>query len=578
MKTYWKYVKPYLPYFIIGPILMLTEVAGEVTLPKLMSLIINIGVPDNNLHYIVKTGILMMLVIFVMLIGGVGAHYFSAKASVSFAYDLRNDAFSKVQEFSFRNIDAFSTGSLVTRLTNDVTQLQNILRMMMIMLLRAPGMLIGALIMAALLNAKLAVVIGIVVIILSVIIVIMVIIANPRFQAMQEKIDKLNSAIQENLTNARVIKSFVRNDYEEKKFRVANTDLRDSGLHAFQVVIFAMPIMMAAMNITTLAVVWLGGVDVINGKMPIGDLTAFITYIVQILVSLMMLAMILLQFSRAAASSKRIKELLRAEIDLSDKDAARKDAIISEGKIEFKNVAFRYKEEEGENVLEDISFTIQPGELVGIIGSTGCGKTSLVQLIPRLYDATAGEVLIDGINVKDYQKKHLYENIGMVLQKNVLFSGTIMENLKWGDADASEEEIYRVTEMAQADNFVKAMPEGYETILGQGGVNLSGGQKQRLCIARTLLRKPKILILDDSTSAVDTATETRIRECFKNELADATKIIIAQRITSVEGADKIIVMDNGRITGMGTHAELLISSDEYKEIYYSQKDKEAAIS
>ncbi len=574
MKRYKKYITPYKSAFICGPILMLTEVAGEIALPKLMSMIINNGVANRDIGYIIEIGILMFATALIMAAGGVGAAYFAAKASISFTTDLRRDVFAKVQQFSFKNIDDFSTGSLVTRLTNDIQQMQNLIMMALRMMLRAPGMLIGALIMAFVMNARLAMVILVVIPVLTGTIALILKTAFPRFQVMQEAIDKLNSGIQEALTNVRVIKSFVREDLEEEKFKNNNNNLRDKGLSAMNVVIITMPVMMLAMNITTLAVVWYGGNIIIAGEMQVGDLTAFTTYIVQILMSLMMLSMIFLQSSRAMASAKRVNEILDTTIDLTDEHSARKDARVTKGRVEFQDVSFRYGGEDDGMVLEHISFTASPGETIGIIGSTGSGKTTLVQLIPRLYDACGGRVLVDGIDVKDYSLDHLREGVGMVLQKNVLFSGTIEENLRWGNEDASIEEIREMAKSAQADGFVTSFKQGYKTEMGQGGVNVSGGQKQRLCIARALLKKPKILILDDSTSAVDTATEAKIRECFATTLKDTTKFIIAQRIGSVENADRILVLDDGKIEAMGTHEELLKTSTAYQEIYYSQRDKE----
>ena len=578
VKRYAAYIKPYLSAFLLAPLLMLTEVFGEILLPKFMSMIINNGVADRDTGYIIRMGIIMVLTAIVMALGGVGGAYFSAKASICFTSDLRDALFAKVQNFSFKNIDQYSTGSLVTRLTNDVQQVQNVTMMGLRLLFRAPGMLIGALIMAFLMNAKLALVILIVIPFLSIAIVTIMVKAFPRFTLMQKKIDKLNSGIQEALTNVRLIKSFVREDYEEEKFQTMNQDLKDSSLNAMKIVITTMPIMMFAMNVTTLAVVWYGGNIIIAGNMQVGDLTAFTTYIVQILMSLMMLSMVLLQSSRAIASVKRISEVLDTEIDLTDENASRKDLKVTEGKVEFKDVAFSYSNEGGEKILEHINFTAEPGKVLGIIGTTGSGKTSLVQLIPRLYDVTEGQVLVDGVDVREYSLKNLRDGVGMVLQKNVLFSGTIDENLRWGNEEASEEEVRNAAEAAQADGFVTSFTNGYDSDLGQGGSNVSGGQKQRLCIARALLKKPKILILDDSTSAVDTATEAKIRESFSTTLKDTTKIIIAQRIGSVESADKIIVLDDGRIIGMGTHEELMKNCEAYQEIYYSQRDREKEVS
>ena len=486
---------------------------------------------------------------------------------------MRKDLFNQIQKFSFNNIDQYNTGSLVTRLTNDITQIQMMIQMMLRLALRAPGMLIGALIMAFTLNGKLALTILCVIPLLSIAIYSIMKIGLPRFTDMQRKLDTLNTTTQENLTNIRVVKSFVREQFEEEKFKKANMDLKESTIKAMKVVIFTMPVMTLAMNITTLAVVWFGGNQVITGSMPPGVLTAFVNYVVQILISLMMVSMIILNSSRTIASARRINEVLDTEIDLIDEEARHKDLIVQYGKIEFRNVYFKYYKNNEKWILENINLVINPGETLGIIGSTGCGKSSLVQLIPRLYDVDRGEVLVDDVNVKDYSLKNLREGVGIVLQKNVLFSGTIKENLKWGDENASDDEIYKYAESAQAHGFISSLEAGYDTELGQGGVNLSGGQKQRLCIARTLLKKPKILILDDSTSAVDTATEAKIRESFRKELKGTTKIIIAQRISSVMDADKIIVLDNGKITGIGTHEELLKNCEAYSEIYYSQMDK-----
>ena len=572
LKRYKKYITPYLSAFVIGPLMMLTEVAGEVMLPKFMSMIINNGVASRNVAYIGKMGTLMVLTVLFMAVGGILGAYFSAKASISFTSDMRNDLFRKVQQFSFENIDGYSTGSLVTRLTNDVQQVQNVLMMGLRMALRAPGMFLGALIMAFMMNRQLAVIILIVIPLLLAAIILILKTAFPRFGEMQRRLDRLNSGIQESLTNVRVVKSFVREAHEIEKFSRLNRDLKESSLRALRIVIITMPVMMFAMNVTTLAVVWYGGNIIIAGKMPVGDLTAFTTYIVQILMSLMMLSMVFLQSSRASASMKRINEIFDTEIGLNDDNAKNKDKKVTEGRVEFKNVSFGYSGENGRKdlVLEGISFTAEPGQTIGIIGSTGSGKTSLVQLIPRLYDVTGGEVLVDGVNVKEYSLKHLREGVGMVLQKNVLFSGTIEENLRWGNEDAPMEDVIRFSESAQADPFVKTFKNGYDTEMGQGGVNVSGGQKQRLCIARALLKRPKILILDDSTSAVDTATEAKIRESLYHDLKDTTKIIIAQRISSVQEADQILVLEDGKIIGHGTHEELLKTCETYSEIYTTQ--------
>ena len=573
MKRWLNYAKPYWPYFIIGPLCMIVEVIGEIALPALYAKIVDVGIETHNVGFIVGVCALMILTAVLMMTGGVGGAYFAAKASVNVAADVRRDVYAKIQRFSFANIDHFSTGSLVTRLTNDVTQVMNMINMLMRMCLRSPGMLIGALIMAISMNPSLATVLAVTIPLLIVVIIVVVRIGFPRFSRMQSKVDALNNKIQEDLTNVRVIKSFVREDYEKERFAEANGNLKSTTMQALNVMIAMMPTMMLLMNFTTLAVIWFGGNQVIAGTMPVGNLTAFINYVTQILMSLMMLTMVFMNSSRALASARRISEVLDEKIDLTDENARRRDLDVVEGRVEFRNVSFRYYKNSDEKVLDNINLTIEPGETVGIIGSTGCGKTTLVSMIPRLYDTDEGDVLVDGVSVRDYDLTRLRNGVGMVLQKNVLFSGTIEENLRWGDESASMEQVTAAAQNAQADGFIRNFPEGYDTVLDQGGTNVSGGQKQRLCIARALLKKPKILILDDSTSAVDTATEARIRATFRNELKDSTKIIIAQRIHSVMDADKIIVLDDGRVTGIGTHDELLASNQEYQEIYYSQMDR-----
>ena len=582
MKRWLKYVKPYTLYFILGPICMLVEVAGEVFMPMFLGQMINAGV-DGTLT-VQKSILYMSLMIFtalLMMVGGVGGAYFGAKASVNYSSDVRRDVYKKVQEFSFANIDKFSTGSLVTRLTNDITQIQNFVNTLLRMCLRSPGILIGALIMSISLRPSLSVVFAVTIPLMLITILTVVKIGFPRFARMQAKVDKLNSTVQESVTNVRVVKSFVREDYETEKFENANRDLKQTGISAMKVMILTGPFMTLFMNITTAAVVWVGAKLVMGGganAMPPGDLSQFISYVNQILMSLMMLTMMFMMSSRAIASAKRVAEVLNEKPDINDASATQKEATVKHGDIEFRHVTFRYYKNSEDSVLDDINLKIKAGSVVGIIGSTGCGKTSLVSLIPRLYDADEGEVLVDGINVKDYGLHNLREGVGMVLQKNILFSGTIEDNLRWGDQNADMNEIEAAAKSAQADGFVKSFTDGYQAELEQGGVNVSGGQKQRLCIARALLKKPKILILDDSTSAVDTATEAKIREQFRTGLKDSTKIVIAQRITSVMDADQIVVMNDGRITGVGTHEELLAGNEEYREIYDSQmeqKKKEA---
>ena len=569
MKRYGKYIRPCWYAFILGP-----EVAGEVLLPSFMADIINVGAANHDVGYIVQKGIIMILTAFIMMAGGVGGAWFASVAAINFGAGLRRDAFKKIQTFSFSEIDRFSTGSLVTRLTNDITQVQNLIMMALRMMLRAPGMLIGAIIMAFLMDRELAAVFLIVLPVMTVVILLLLRIAYPRFEFMQKKLDALTSNIQEVLTNVRVIKSFVREDYESARFEKSNAELKESSLNAFKIAVAQMPLMMLFMNLTTLVVVWLGGNQILGGKMQVGDLTAFTTYIVQVLMSLMMLAMVFLQSSRAFASGRRINEVMDTKVSLTDDHAAYPEAVVKSGKIEFQNVSFRYYKDSAEKVLDQINLTIEPGQMIGIIGSTGCGKTTLVSMIPRLYDVDEGKVLVDGIDVRDYSLNHLREGVGMVLQKNVLFSGTIEENLQWGDENADKDQIREAAESAQAEGFIQKLADGYDTELVQGGNNVSGGQKQRLCIARALLKKPKILILDDSTSAVDTATDAKIRRAFLTEIPNTTKLIIAQRIGSVMEADQIIVMDGGKIVGLGKHEALLETCKAYQEIYDSQMKKE----
>lgn len=587
--NWWKYIKPYLPYFILGPLCMIIEVVGEILMPRLLAYIIDLGIDGktekvpgiilwlydkigSNAYFIVAIAVGMILTAILMMIGGVGGAYFGGKASVNFATDLRADLYKKIQSFSFSNIDHFSSASLVTRLTNDITQLQNFVNMMLRMFFRSPGMLIGALIMATSLNPSLSTVLAVSVPVMLVSIGCIVVRGFPLFGKMQTKIDALNARVQENLTNVRVVKSFVREDFEEEKFNQANSDLKNTAGRAMKNMILMSPVMTFIMNATSIAVYWFGGQQLLGGEMGTGDFASFVTYITQILSSLMMVTFLFMMFSRSMASAKRIAEVMNEEIDIVDL-AKSSDHTVQRGEIEFRNVSFRYYKDSVGKVLDNINLKINAGDTVGIIGSTGCGKTTLVSMIARLYDVDEGEVLVDGINVKDYSLYNLREGVGMVLQKNVLFSGSIIDNLRWGDSDATMEEIREAADYAQADGFITSFTDGYNMDLGQGGTNVSGGQKQRLCIARALLKKPQILILDDSTSAVDMATEARIRDAFKNSLNDSTKIIIAQRINSVKDADEIIVLDEGRITGVGTHEYLLENNVEYQEIYYSQMDK-----
>ena len=571
MGYWWKYIKPYLPYFIIGPFCMIVEVVGEVVLPKLLSSVID-GGRAGTLTVSGSIGILfaMIGVALLMMGGGVGGAYFGAKASVNFATDLRADAYRSVERYSFANIDKFSTGSLVTRMTNDVTQVQNFVNMLLRMALRAPGMLIAALIMSITLKPSLAVVFAVTIPIMLLSILGINLIGFRRFTQLQTKIDTLNSTVQENITNVRVVKSFVREAQETEKFSRANRNLKEAGMAAMRVMIFMEPVTTFIMYATTIVVLWFGSGFVLDGGMSVGDLSAFVVYVNQILMSIMMVTMLLMTSSRAIASAKRIRQVIDEVPDIDDANAAEPDRLVEKGSVEFRDVSFRYYKNRDEYVLKHISLSVAPGSTVGIIGSTGCGKSTLVSTVCRLYDPDEGEVLVDGVNVKDYSLTHLRDGVGMVLQKNTLFSGTIAENLRWGNESATDEEVRLAATQAQADKFVSSFPKGYDTMIEQGGTNVSGGQKQRLCIARALLKHPKVLILDDSTSAVDTATERQIRAALTESFAGTTKIIIAQRISSVMEADQIAVMNEGEIVAVGTHEELLESSPEYREIYESQ--------
>ena len=574
MDKYKPYIQKYWYNFLLGPFFMVIEAGGEFILPYINANIINNGAANGDIPYIIRNGVYMLLIAVIMLIAGVLGANFAIRGSARLAAGVREDTFCQIQKFSFANIDDFSTGSLITRITNDITQIQNFAQTLLRGFFRSPVMLIGALVMSFSLNPKLAWIIFMVVPVLAIAIAVIIRIASPRYTAMQQKIDRLNNNVGETVTNERVIKSFVREAHEKEKFSRINNDLVKKSISALKMMVLMQPISTLAINVTTLAVVWFAGKQIMVGDMALGTLTAFITYLSQILMALNFLANIVLQGTRAAASDRRITEVLQARIDLTDDNAAFSDKEVARGSITFQNVSFRYFKNNRQKVLDNINLSIDAGETVGIIGSTGSGKSTLVSLIPRLYDADEGHIFIDNIDVRDYSLFHLRESVAMVLQNNILFSGTISENLRWGNETASRENIEAAAKVAAADEFIKTFTNGYETELGQGGVNLSGGQKQRLCIARALLKKPKILILDDSTSAVDTATESSIRKALRQNMPDITKIIIAQRITSVVDADKIVVLDEGRIVGCGRHAQLLKDCKPYQEIYYSQKDKE----
>ena len=574
MKKYLPYAKKYWYSFLLGPFFMVLEACGEFILPYINANIIDKGAAEKNVPYILENGLYMVLLAAFMMITGILGANFAIRGSVRLAAGVRRDVFKRIQTFSFSNIDDFTTGSLITRITNDVTQIQNFTGTLLRGMFRSPIMLVGALVMSFTLKKELAWVIFAIVPFMALGIFLIIKTASPRYTKMQAALDGLNNNIGETVTNQRVIKSFVREEYEIERFEGRNAELVEKSTSALKVMLFMMPVSAVAINVTTLLVVWISGRQIMVGDMTIGTLTAFITYLTQILTALNFLANIILQGTRAAASDRRISEVMNATVDLTDDDAKEKERRVTRGVIEFKNVSFRYFKNNTEKVLDNINIKIGGGELIGIIGSTGSGKTTLVSMIPRLYDVDEGEVLIDGVSVKDYSLFNLREGIACVLQKNTLFAGTVAENLKWGNENAADEDLIRVSKIAQAHSFIEGFEDGYNTEIGREGSRLSGGQKQRLCIARALLKHPAIIILDDSTSAVDTATDASIRHAFREELGGVTKLIIAQRIQSVMDADKIIVLDEGKVVGVGTHPELMKSCEEYREIYLSQKDEE----
>ncbi len=561
-------LKGYGKYTLLAPVTVICEVLLEIMIPFYMAEIIDVGVANRDVPYILKTGGMMVLMALLSLVFGALSARFAAKGAMGFGKNVRKKVFHKIQEFSFANVDRFSTASLITRMTTDITITQNTFMMLIRMFVRAPIMLVSATIMAMRINRSLAGVFLVAIPVLAVALLVIMVMAFPRFRKMLLCYDSMNAAVQENLVGVRVVKSFVREDYENEKFEKEAETLRNAQFRAEKVVICNMPIMQLVVYSCIVAILWFGGNMVISGAMDNGALISFITYVSQIMMSLMMISMVFVNFVMTRASVSRICEVLDEELDIRDVDS---DAVVGEGSVVFENVSFSYAKNPDNLHLENINLAIRPGETVGIIGGTGSAKTSLVQLIPRLYDTLAGRVLVGGKDVREYSLANLRDAVSMVLQKNVLFSGTIMENLRWGNPDATEEEIIAACCAAQAHDFIMSFPKGYETELGQGGVNVSGGQKQRLCIARALIKKPKIIILDDSTSAVDTQTDAKIRKALREELSGTTVIIIAQRVSSVSEADKIVVMDDGKIDAVGTHEELLAQNDIYREVYESQK-------
>lgn len=560
-----------------SPVFITLEVICELILPLIMAEIVDVAIPAGDTAYIFRLGAVMLALSLLSMAFGVLSAKYATFASQGFGANLRQCLFDKVQEFSFADIDRFSSASLITRMTNDVNAMTMMLNMGLRMLVRTPVMLIAALGISISINPRLAVVLLVVIPLMILAIGILMKICTKLFEVMQTKIDGLNNTLQENLVAIRVVKAFVREDHERKKFQRSNDELMMAGLNVGMKVIAIMPIMMLAMNGATVAVLYLGGKMVMAEGFLLGDLQAFINYIFQILMSVMMVAMALLQLTRAQACAHRINEVLSAEPSVENKPQAQRPAQdelpAPRGRVEFRDVSFKYaRAGTGDDVLSQISFTVEPGQFVAIVGGTGTGKSSLVNLIPRFYDVTGGAVLLDGLDVRDYPLEQLRDRIGMVLQNNVLFTGTIRENLLWGRPDATEEEIIQAAKDAQAYDFIMGLPDGFDTMLTQGGTNVSGGQKQRLCIARAMLRKPAVLILDDSTSAVDSATEAAIRQSFASNLKDTTVIIIAQRISSVQYADEVLILDDGRIAGRGTHEQLLAGNAIYQEIYQSQQE------
>ena len=568
-KTVLSHVGKYKKQAVLCPVTIIGEVAMEVLIPAVMALIIDNGIKKGDIGYVAKMGGIMVLMAVFSLCFGALAARFSAVAAMGFAKNLRRALFRKVQDFSFANVDKFSTASLTTRLTTDVTNIQNAFMMFIRMAFRSPIMLVCATIMAVRQNARLSIVFLFAIPILGASIFFIISKAHPRFEKMLRQYDTMNGNVQENLVGIRVVKAFAREEYEKKRFEENTEAVRKAQFAAEKLVIMGMPIMQLVMYISIAAILYFGGNMAVDGDIATGQLSSFITYVIQILMSLMMLSMLFIMFVVSRASIQRIHEVLIEEPAIKDNDDSEVSA--NDGSIIFEDVSFSYYDDMNNLALDNINLSIESGETIGIIGGTGSSKTSLVQLIPRLYDATAGRVLVGGRDVKSYPLKNLRDQVAMVLQKNVLFSGTIRDNLRWGDENATDEEIIKACKSACAHDFIMSFPDGYDTDLGQGGVNVSGGQKQRLCIARALLKKPKIIILDDSTSAVDTATDSSIRKAFRENLADTTTIIIAQRISSVMDADRIIVMDGGRVTDVGTHDELMQKSEIYREVYESQQ-------
>lgn len=567
-KTLLKSVREYKKQSVMAPLLVVLEVFMEVLIPLEMAKIIDVGIAQGDMNYIIQRGVILVVMAMLALFFGVQAGNMAAVAGAGYAKNLRHDIFYKIQEFSFHNIDHFSTSGLVTRMTTDITNVQMAYMMSIRLLARAPIMVILSWVMTLLLNKKAALLFLIVVPVLGGTLIFIATKAHPHFIKVFDEYDVLNNSVQENVNASRVVKAFVREDYEVKKFHGISQYVYNLFTKAEKIVAWNSPVMQFVMYTVVILLVLIGGKSIIGGQMETGELTSIIVYALQIIGALMMVTFVFVMIMIAQASTDRITEVLEEVPEMQDKENAVKT--VDNGEIVFNHVNFSYAGEGGNLSLKDINLHIKSGQTIGIIGGTGSAKSTLVQLIPRLYDVTGGQVKVGGVDVRDYDLKVLRDQVSMVLQKNVLFTGTIYDNIRWGDKDASEEEVKRVCRLAQADGFVQEFPDGYNTQIVQGGNNVSGGQKQRLCIARALLKKPKILILDDSTSAVDTKTDALIRKAFREEIPDTTKIIIAQRISSIEDADQIIVLDDGKVMGVGTSEELLKTNDIYREVYESQ--------
>ncbi len=567
------YLRPYWKQALIAPLLMVVEVVCDLLLPRLLQTIVDQGVATQDIALVVRTGLLMLVVTGIGAVGGIGCTIFAVRASMNFGADLRSAVYRKVQTLSFGNLDRIGTAELVTRLTNDVNQVQEMLLMALRILVRSPLLVVGSLIMAVVTSPTLSLVLVVLMPLLLAMVVVVIKRAFPLYMRVQERLDRVNTVIQENLSGVRVVKAFVRGAHEQRRFRTANENLTDTSIQAMQLSMVTMPFMLLAINFGIVAVIWFGGIEVIQGSMTAGGIIAFVNYLRQALMSLMMVSMLMMRISRSQASAQRVVGVLTSQPEVQDRPDAR-TGFVPQGRVAFENVSFSY--EDGEPILRDVSFVAEPGQTVALLGATGSGKSSLVGLLPRFYDVDSGRVTVDGVDIRDLSQAELRHSVGMAFQESVLFSGTIYDNIRQGRDDASQSEIVAAAQAAQAHAFIEALPDGYETQLGQRGVNLSGGQKQRLAIARALVRKPRILILDDSTSAVDVETESRIQDALSDLMKDRTSIIVAQRISTVLKADKILVLEGGRVVAEGTHQELMASSPIYREIYESQLGSGAA--